>query len=373
MIESAASILVRAAELAAAGRPYALATVVAVAAPTSAKPGARGIVHPDGRIEGWVGGSCAQPTVIAEALRALNDGQPRLLRISKDPPTGSRRADGIVDVVMTCHSGGTLEIFVEPQLPAPELWVVGVTPIARAVAEVGGAAGWQVTAIDPAATAESFPGAARVHAARELASLSAASAPHVVVASQGQWDEEALDAALRRDDVAYVGLVASPRRAEAVQEYLELAGVPAERRAALRAPCGVDIGAKTAGEVAVSILAELVQVRRGRASFVAMPGPATLAGGAGDDATTASGARDGARVRTAGMLPIAGLPLAAPLPEGTVLVDPVCGMTVDPADARHLAEHEGVTYAFCAPGCRTRFVKNPARYLAPEWSRALES
>ena len=162
------------------------------------------------------------------------------------------------------------------------------------------------------------------------------------MASQGQWDEEAVEALLRRD-VAYVGLVASARRATAVREYLELAGVPAERAAALRAPCGLDLGATTAGEVAVSILAEIVQVRRGRAPFVAAPGPATLAGPAPGPASAA---------------------VPAPVPADIVLVDPVCGMTVDADDVRHIADHEGITYAFCAVGCRTRFVKNPARYLA---------
>ena len=277
MATPAAGILARAAALAEAGRPYALATVVAVARPTSAKPGARGIIHPDGTIEGWVGGSCAQPSVIAEALRALADGEPRLLRLSAEQPTESRRADGIIDLVMTCHSGGTLEIFIEPQLPAPELWVTGVTPVARSLAELAVNAGWQVTAIDPVANHDLFAEGVRVHQARELGTLEAARSPYVVVASQGQWDEEALVAALSRD-VAYVGLVASSRRAAAVGEYLELAGVPADRRAALRAPCGLDIGAVGAAEVAVSILAELVQVRRGRAPFVAMPGPATLVG-----------------------------------------------------------------------------------------------
>ena len=351
MVDSRASILARAADLAAAGRPFVLATVVAVARPTSAKPGARGIIHPDGTIEGWVGGSCAQPTVIAEALRAIADGEPRLLRLSAEQPTESRRADGIIDLVMTCPSGGTLEIFIEPQVPAPELWVVGLTPIARSLAELGAAAGWRVTAIDPAASAELFPDGVRVHAARDFAGLDPIGSPYVVVASQGQWDEEALEAAFGRD-VAYVGLVASARRAAAVAEYLELVGVPAERRAALRAPCGLDLGAASAAEVAVSVLAELVQVRRGRAPFVAMPGPATLAGSvAASPASPPLAAASSASVD-------------ARAGEGIILVDPVCEMTVDPANVRHIADHEGRTYAFCCAGCRTRFAKNPARYLA---------
>ena len=129
-----ASTFARAAELDGQGRPFVVATVVAVRKPTSARPGASGIVHPDGTIEGWVGGSCAQPVVVREALRALADGQPRLLRLSKDGPAEGRRADGVIELVMTCHSGGTLEIYVEPHLPAPQLWIAGTTPIAGALA-----------------------------------------------------------------------------------------------------------------------------------------------------------------------------------------------------------------------------------------------
>jgi xanthine dehydrogenase accessory factor len=317
-----------------------MATVVSVTRPTSARPGARGIIHPDGRIEGWVGGSCAQPIVVKEALRAIADGQPRLLRISKELPSDARRGDGVVEYLMTCHSGGTLEIHVEPVLPSPALWVAGTTPIATALVELGSAAGFAVTLVDPIATIEDFP-AARVISGADLGGLDPGARPYVVVATQGQWDEEALAAVLRRD-VAYVGLVASPTRATAVRAWLrEEAGLADDRLAALRAPAGMDLGAETAAEVALSILAELVQVRRGRASFVASPGPATLAGSAGGVLAPAS---------------------IEPAPD-IVLLDPVCGMTVEREHARHLAEHGGVVYAFCSIGCRTRFMKDPTAFL----------
>jgi xanthine dehydrogenase accessory factor len=336
-----ASVLARAAELEQAGGIFALATVVAVQRPTSARPGAAGIVHPDGTIEGWVGGSCAQPVVVREALRALADGQPRLLRLSKEPPSHGHRADGVVELVMTCHSGGTLEIYVEPHVPAPSLWVVGTTPIAGALVRLGAAAGWQVTLFDPIAEREAFPAAHAVLGERDLVLLEAGTPPFIVVATQGVWDEEAVGFALRRD-CAYVGLVASPTRAAVVREWLrEETMLGEERIAALRAPAGLDLGAETADEIALSILAELVQVRRGRAPFVAAPGPATVAGSAGEAPGT------GAAV------------------DEIVLLDPVCGMTVDRASARHLAEHEGLVYAFCSIGCRTRFIREPAAFLEP--------
>jgi xanthine dehydrogenase accessory factor len=206
---------------------------------------------------------------------------------------------------------------------------------------LGAAAGFRVTLIDPIADAEAFPGAATIVADIDFAGLAPGTNPYVVVATQGQWDEEAVATALRRD-VAYVGLVASPTRAATVRAYLRDEGVPEERIAALRAPAGLDLGAETAEEVALSILGELVQVRRGRASFVASPGPATMAGEAG--ATAAPG-----------------LSLAAE--DDIVLLDPVCGMTVEREFARHLAEHGGVVYAFCSIGCRARFMKDPTAYV----------
>jgi len=334
-------IFARAAELEATGQTFAVATVVAVRRPTSARPGAAGIVHPDGTIEGWVGGSCAQPVVVREALRSMADGQPRLLRLSKDAPAEGRRGDGIVELVMTCHSGGTLEIYVEPHLPAPILWVAGTTPIAGALAELGAASGWQVTLFDPVADPEAFPGATVV-SDTALHRQDPEAQPYIVVATQGIWDEEALASALRRN-ASYVGLVASPTRAAVVRSWLlEENGMAEDRLAALRAPAGLDLGAETAEEVALSILAELVQVRRGRASFVASPGPATVA--AGQTVATDDG----------------------PAVDDIVLLDPVCGMTVDRAHARHLAEHEGVVYAFCSVGCRTAFIKEPEAYLSGE-------
>ena len=161
-----------------------------------------------------------------------------------------------------------------------------------------------------------------------------------MVASQGVWDEEAIASALRLD-VAYVGLVASPTRAAAVRTWLLDEGIEPDRVLAMRAPAGIDLGAETAAEVAVSILAELVQVRRGRAAFVAAPGP-------GD-----AGRRGRGRCTRAD----------GPAVDDIVLLDPVCGMTVDRASIRHIAEHGGVVYAFCSIGCRSSFVREPTAYV----------
>jgi xanthine dehydrogenase accessory factor len=197
-----------------------------------------------------------------------------------------------------------------------------------------------VSLFDPLAAPEDFPAAERVSAETNLAALDAEVSPYVVVATQGVWDEEAVAAALGRD-ASYVGLVASPTRAAVVRTWLrDEAGIPEDRLAALRAPAGLDIGAETPEEIALSILTELVQVRRGRAAFVAAPGPATLA-----TATARERAPTG------------------PAVDDIVLVDPICGMTVDRNNVRHLAEHDGTVYAFCSMGCRTQFIKEPTAYV----------
>ncbi|HEY8171425.1 MAG TPA: XdhC family protein [Candidatus Limnocylindria bacterium] len=318
----------RVAELDAAGEPFALATVVAVQRPTSARPGAHGLILPDGTIEGWVGGSCAQPVVVREALRAMTTGEPRLLRLSREP-VEDRRGDGAIEYVMTCHSGGTMEVYVEPHLPKADLWVCGLTPIAAALVRLGAAMGFRTTLLDPSAVAEDHPDAT-VLAHDQLLSLSPDARPFVVVATQGQWDEEAVAMALARS-ASYVGLVASPTRAAAVRAWLVDEGVAPEKIENLRAPSGMDVGATTPEEVAVSILAELIAVRRGRASFATPP--------------------------------LEEMAVAAPSEEQMVLLDPVCGMTVDPGSTRHIAEHAGTIYAFCSAGCRTAFRKDPEAYL----------
>lgn len=310
-----------AARLAADGQAFALATVVRCEAPTSARPGARAVVRPDGTIDGWIGGSCAQPLVIREAQAALADGQPRLMRLCPSP--GEEGAlPGLVEHRMSCHSGGTLDIFIEPVVPAPRLCVVGPSPIARALAALGATVGYDVVAINPE------PGSDDPATLGPLSDTVHGASRFVAIATMGMTDEEALLAALRGPAV-YVALVASPRRAAKVREYLEAEGIDADQLARLHAPAGIDIGARTAEEIALSILAELVAVRAAGA-------------GAGFHPTTT---------------------VVSP-PVALVAVDPVCGMDVEVGSARFTLEHAGRTVYFCCPGCRRSFQKDPARYEA---------
>jgi xanthine dehydrogenase accessory factor len=231
-------VLVEAGRLAAEGRPFVLATVVSVKRPASARRGDRGLVTPDGRLLGWVGGACSEPAVVREAMRALAEGTTRLLRIC--PPGSSEGGEGVVVAESSCASEGTVEVLIEPQLPQPLLAVVGDSPAAVTLRELAAAVGWGVTT-DLAAGAEA-----------------------VVVATMGRGDTEALDAALATP-AGYVGLVASAKRARVELDALRERGVDEETLARVRSPAGLDLGPLPQEEIAVAVLAELVAWHHQRA------------------------------------------------------------------------------------------------------------
>lgn len=317
----------KASELRDEGTPFATAVVVRAEAPSSAKPGDKAIVTLDGVMHGWIGGSCAQPAVVEEAIRAIADGECRLLRLTPEPGSEALRP-GMEERPMTCYSGGTLEVYIEPQQPQPVLLIVGHLPVARALAHLGRAMSYRVVAVDP--TGE---GVAMAHAdARsDLGSLAEFAGPltYVVIASHGHVDESALLEALRLP-VPYVGLVASPRRAQALRERLESAGLAAAHVAKLKAPAGLDIGASRGDEIALSIMAEIVQHRRQQAALDWLS-----AGMSGKE----SAAMPTERAR-----------------------DPVCGMEVMVENAAHSCEKGGQRYYFCCDGCRQRFEADPVSY-----------
>ena len=239
-------VLREAARLAAAGEPFALATVVSVQRPASARRGDRGIVTADGQLVGWVGGACSEPIVVREALRAVADGAPRLVRIG---PPGTPGGADVVCAESHCASEGVVEVLVEPQLPAPLLSVVGDGPAARTLAELAQTIGWHVTH-EPDVGADA-----------------------AVIATMGTNDAEALATALA-GTAGYVALVASAKRAGVVLDALREAGVPDETVARVRSPAGLDLGPSTQEEIAVAILAELVAWRHTQAPALAPPAEA---------------------------------------------------------------------------------------------------
>lgn len=316
-------LLERAAELSRAGQSFALATVVRAERPTSAKPGAKAIVTVDGALTGWVGGSCAQPTVVREALKALQDGEPRLVRLCPPEKLGSAPQEGVVEVALTCISGGTLEVYIEPHLPRPHLVVVGHLPIAEALSRLGSALDYDVTVMGLDVTPDRFPDADRILDRLDFSSLKLTPQAYVVVATHGNYDEDALEGALR-SDAAYVALVASRARAEAIRQYLRESGLSDAALVRLKAPAGLDLGAVTPEEIALSILAEIVQLRRHPTRQSHAPPPVVQ-------------------------------PLEA--------TDPVCGMLVDIATARYTSHYGSRVYYFCSAGCQRSFEKQPEKYV----------
>jgi xanthine dehydrogenase accessory factor len=308
-------ILEEAQRLRAERRPFALATVVAAAPPASATPGARALVLPDGEIEGWVGGHCAKPTVARVAREALEDGAPRLLQLTPDAQPEDESAPGVVRVPMTCAGQGELQIFVEPFLPRVALVVVGASPVAQALVRLAAVLDFEVWACDPQAGMGTFPDAARLIDSLDALKRQLIPQSYVVVATIGEYDEEALLAALDSPS-GYVGVIASQKRLAALLTYLRQHGVSDETLKRVKRPKGTSATPQLPAEIAFSVMAELLEVRRKRI----------------------------------GLLPE--VPAPAPRQEA---IDPICGMTVDVATARYTAERDGVRSYFCSASCRSAF------------------
>jgi xanthine dehydrogenase accessory factor len=315
----------RASEMRSRGESFAIALVVRFEAPISGKPGDKALIGADGTMWGWIGGGCAQPVVVKEALKALEDGNPRLIRISpnRDPESEA----GVVDYTMTCHSGGTLDIFIEPVLPNPQVLILGRSAVAQSLARLAKAIDYEVTVVAPGASQQHFPGADTIHQELDPRPLRITPRTYVVVSTQGEFDEEALELAAGVES-PYIAFVASKVKAEKLFEYLCEKGLASERLSRVQAPAGLEIGAVSPEEIAVSILAEIVRVARNTARREAPPKQMTR-----------------------------------PQPE-TTYKDPVCGMVVEASRAKHKSEYQGNTIYFCCPHCKHAFDKEPEQYLA---------
>lgn len=304
-------VLEQAAELERRGEPFALATVVWRQGPSSSQLGARAIMTASGEVFGWIGGACAEPSVIRQAQQVIAEGQPRLLLLGTTDQFGDAIPEGMTVVPIACQSEGAMEVYIEPVLPAPHLVVVGRSPMAHTLTDLARVLGWRAELRDWAEL-----GATTTISPRSM----------VVVATQGHGDEEAIEQAVAGQP-AYVGLVGSRKRGAAVLGYLAERGVPQEQLDRVKVPAGLDLGRTTHSEIAVSILAELVRLRA-TGEIPAVPAVA-------------------ARV--------------AERAEVAEAVDPVCGMTVAATSASRPFTHDGVTYYFCGAGCRHQFEMSEAR------------
>ena len=317
-------------ELTRRGEPFALATVVWRQSPSSSQPGARAIITATGELHGWIGGACAEPVVILQAQQVIAEGTARLLLLGTPEQFGAAVPDGMTVIPISCQSEGALEVYIEPVMPVPHLVIVGDSPMARTLADLAGALGWRADLIrGPEFTADAADGRSMV-----------------VVATQGHDDEDVLERAVAARP-AYLGLVGSRRRGATVLGYLADRGVPRDQLDRVRVPAGLDLGSTTHQEIAVAILAELVQLR---ASGALASG--ALAGAHGRGSGTESARRAG---------PEGARPAARP----ALVADPVCGMTVS-ADSSRPVRYEGADYYFCSAGCRQAFEQDPDAYLKRE-------
>jgi xanthine dehydrogenase accessory factor len=260
-----------AARLHGSGTEYALVSVVRTQSPTSARPGDKALVTGDGAIYGWIGGGCAQPAVIKTVRRALADGKARLIRIAAEPG-GEREIGDVLEFGMACHSGGTLELFVDPVLPSPRLVIFGSSLVAVTLAQLAPRVGFTVSVAAQGAKAVDFPDAQQVFDADDAVALASQIAPHayVVVATQGRRDLQALRAAVALG-AAYVAFVSSDRKATVLKDSLRSAGVEESAVNAIVAPAGYPIAASTPEEIALSVLAAVVAHRRGAQALTAEP------------------------------------------------------------------------------------------------------
>ncbi len=311
--------LKKAAELRSKGETFAIATVVRFEGPISGKPGDKAIITSEGRIWGWIGGGCAQPVVIKEALNSLRDYKPRLVRISPSPNPVPQ--EGVLDYNLSCQSGGTLDIYIEPVLLKPQIVILGRSVVAQALTRLGPAAGYSVSVLATGIDRELFPEPAAIFDRLDLSQVHLTLQTFIVVSTQGECDEEALEQALSTD-AQYVAFVSSKTKAEKILDYLRGKGIPRERLARVIAPAGLPIGAVSPEEIAVSVLAEIVQKGRGE------PQPT---------AVTLSIMKSEAK-------------------------DPVCGMMVDVARAKHTSQFDGRTVYFCCPRCKQAFDQSPQPY-----------
>lgn len=332
------AILDKAHELKSKGEAFAIAIVVNYKAPISGKPGFKAIIRADGNVYGWIGGGCSQPAVVQEARKSIRDGKPRLVRISPDGT--SQTEDGVVKYNMNCHSEGTLEVYIEPMIPQPQIIILGQSPVGQALSKLAKAIHYQISVMAPDARLDDFRHVDVLFTRFNLQDLKITPNTFIVVSTQGEYDEEALELAAQTS-APYIAFVASKKKAKAVFNYLIHRNIPEEKIAQIKAPAGLDIGGRLPEEIAVSILAEIIAELRQK-----------------DFLTNAA-----SQQKLAASMPNS-LLMPPPLDEEAQYKNPVCGMMVDKATAKFVIDYKGDDYYFCCTGCKVAFEEEPEKYAA---------
>lgn len=325
-----------AADLKARGEPFAAVTVVRNEAPSSGKTGDKAIFGQGGVLEGWIGGGCVYSIVLKEVKEALLDGKPRIVRVSPTPQPEA--PPGVREYKMTCHSGGAVDLYIEPVMPRPHLVIIGKSIIGRALLKMAKAADYRLTIMNEEATPGAFPEADQWRTGFDFSGMPVDARTFLVVATQGDRDEKALEAALSVTS-RYVGFVGSRKKWATLRTGLEAKGIPAAQLDAVHAPVGLDINGKTPEEVAISILAEIIQEYRTRdVSYLSFTSPE-----AADVATNTD------------------LEENYPLE----ITNPVCGMPISRGMAKYILEYKGEPIYFCCDGCKNSFEKDPELFMDP--------
>ena len=303
--------------------PFAIAFVVNREVPSSGKPGDKAVITKDGKITGWIGGGCTRGIVLKEALEAINTGKPRLVKISPNGKVES--SPGVNAYPMTCHSGGSVELYIEPVLPKPQLLVMGKSNVAMALAKLGKAMDYPVTVAAKSIDKTGF-GAVDKIIEKGLKKGDVNSNTCIVVCTQGENDEDALEQALK-SNAPYIAFVASMRKANAIFTTLRQRGITFEQLKKIKTPAGLNINAKLPEEVAISILAQIIEFIRK------------------EDTEMPALKKDN-----------------KPMEMDDLFINPVCNVPVQKSTAKHVIKYKKKDYYFCCDGCKVSFEKEPAKY-----------
>ena len=303
--------------------PFAIAFVVNREVPSSGKPGDKAVITKDGKITGWIGGGCTRGIVLKEALEAIDTGKPRLVKISPDGKVES--SPGVNAYPMTCHSGGTVELYIEPVLPKPQLLVMGKSNVAMALAKLGKAMDYPVTIAAKSIDKTGFGDVDRI-IEKGLKKGDVTTNTCIVVCTQGENDEDALEQAVK-SDAPYIAFVASMRKANAIFTTLRQRGISFEQLKKIKTPAGLNINAKLPEEVAVSILAQIIEFIRK------------------EDAEMPTLKKE-----------------SKPAEMDDLFINPVCNVPVQKSTAKHVIKYKKKDYYFCCDGCKVSFEKEPAKY-----------
>ncbi len=302
---------------------YAVAMVVRRRVPSSGKPGDKAIITKDGQIHGWIGGGCTRGIVMKEALLAIQEGKPRFVSISPNATEGAQAHTKTY--VMTCQSGGEVDIYIEPVLPKPHIVVFGTSHIGVALAKIAKAMNYQVSAINSEAYPDRFPTADQVLTFENMAEHSLGSHSYVVVCTQGEGDTEALHQAIQLNP-PYLSFIASRKKANAIfRELHDEKNIDFDQLTDIKTPAGLDIGAKLPEEVAISVLAQIIQEFRQD----------------NDNATTTE----------------------VQINNDEYYINPVCQIPVHKSTAKHVVEYKGEQVYFCCDGCKVSFEAQPEAYI----------